>query len=364
MVTVTALEGRRLQLTEQLRLVGPALQVARREQAEALALRDRLVAEAQGAQRQRRLAAASLAEAQTAVKAAEAARAGTEGDCRGLRRTLQRLLQLLNTVATEEEANSEPPVREEMKQANPPFMLNLEVAADPHAMESEVATVTSSIDQVELECRTMEAERMPTAEVTEVELECRKMEAERMPAAEVAEVMERSLEENIASLREVGETLRRRLALERDKQLRLETAARSKFKRAEEKQAQLKRELEERQADEQVWRGRVDSQDSLTQAAFGEAAQRRKALAAVEARAKRQYDEKRALQLELVELKQEQGRMRQDLASVLEALRDHAQRKEAARRDFCLRHLAKVDHRLDRRRVLDQDFLVTEVLSL
>lgn len=280
--------------TDEVARFAEALRAARRDLAEAAALRNERALALAGVKRERRLAAGALAEVKVAVDTVEAACAARESGNRGIRRTLEKLCARLDCG-------------KETTWVDPSKPLAVQVEEHNDALEVE----------------------------------------------------ERTLLESIVSIREVGDTLRKRVALEREKRHRLKASCRAKLGRLEETKASLTGTVERKQKEVEALKGQVANQNKLTQAAVAEVRKERENLAATIARDQQQHDEKRALQLEVLRLEQEHERMRQELATTLESIDSRLRRRDEARRHWNLNHLAKVDARAVRCRSLDQNILVT-----
>lgn len=268
-----------------------ALRVARHQAAEAASLRDQHARELAVAQRERRIAAQTLSEVQAAIAAAEAERSAKESDCRGLRRTLERIHSKLGGAV------------QETDQSRPPQM---QIQDD----------------------------------------------------FEIYEIEERALLQNIASVQEVGNTFRRRLQAEREKRLRLKASARAKLERVEESNAQLRRSVQKREQEVEALKAQVCGQQKALQAALEEQRQCEEDLTASKWRHQERYNEKRQLQLEVLNLEQQHEQMRKEHTSMLDSIQLKAEKRREARRGWNLQHLARVDARTERHRSFDQDFMV------
>lgn len=267
------------------------LRFARREVTEAAALRDEFASTLTLAQRERRLAASSLKDVEDALAEAEAQRAARERDCRGLRRTLERIQARLGEAAVE-------------------------------------------FDQV----------KPYIVKVKET--------------AENLDVEERNLTEQVENITEVAQTLRKRVAQERETRLKLKASARAKLEREEEANKVLMRQKEGKQAELDGLKQQVENQRKATQAAQAEMQKTRQELQQAQAQQTGRSGAIRALQLEVLQLEQEHHKMREELATMIATFEARVQKREDARRAWNLNHLAKVDARLERHREVDQEVLV------
>merc|ERR1719336_3795239 len=122
-----------------------------------------------------------------------------------------------------------------------------------------LAEVQGAVESAEAACaaresdnrglrRTLERIQARLGDAKEVDT-CKPLAVQVQDHQDALEVEERTLQESIASIREVGGTLRKRLALEREKRLKLKASCRAKLERLGESQAALRDTVSRKQGE-------------------------------------------------------------------------------------------------------------------
>jgi len=202
-------------------------------------------------------------------------------------------------------------------------------------------------------------------------------------------VQEASLRQSVVGLQEVGETLRRRAELERQKRLMLKASARIKLQRVEDDMDALRSAAEECNSETEVMHRSVAESEARAQAAEADLVRSRAELRTLEEIISEQLLEKSRLQFEFTCLQraqalevqsktatkgkwfvtgwQSQGvvcdaAVQEDLRKELEAMNaeaaEHGRQKCAAQKVWCSTYMEKASAKSDRVRMLDQDILV------
>mmetsp|Transcript_75333 Transcript_75333/g.243950 ORF Transcript_75333/g.243950 Transcript_75333/m.243950 type:complete len:395 (+) Transcript_75333:28-1212(+) len=171
-------------------------------------------------------------------------------------------------------------------------------------------------------------------------------------------VQEASLRQSVVGLQEVGETLRRRAELERQKRLMLKASARIKLQRVEDDMDALRSAAEECNSETEVMHRSVAESEARAQAAEADLVRSRAELRTLEEIISEQLLEKSRLQFEFTCLQRAQEDLRKELEAMNAEAAEHGRQKCAAQKVWCSTYMEKASAKSDRVRMLDQDYCV------
>lgn len=190
-------------------------------------------------------------------------------------------------------------------------------------------------------------------------VEIKKEQAAGASASENAShVEEESLRSNLQCMGEVQKSLAERVALEREKRLKLKAAARAKLARVEDNQAGERQELGNISRDFEKWKAKLKDQEAKyakTEKEFKETLLKAQD---AETRAKKAQAEKGGMQRELLEMQLLHEKLVTELDTTGSRLQGICSRQREERELWQAKQLEKIDTRVHLRRQLDQEEVV------
>lgn len=198
--------------------------------------------------------------------------------------------------------------------------------------------------------------------VAEHASQCHGEAEEEQDLLEVARVEEESLRRTIEGLQKTQQAdLEQRLALAREKRKLIEASAIAKLQRAAAREEHIVGKASGHQSELDALQDQADEAKERAQVAWEDCLHWREAAERARAYVDDQFEARREMHRELVDLQTSHAKVKKDLEHIYLQLGEIKEIEGAAQKEWRLKHLERVDARAEKHRALNQEFVIAEV---